>query len=172
MPRLIDAPLEISFSPFNDEDEISREFHTLSQSDDDPVGQWLKLARARGDTSDSDQVLITLVTELHRKVDELTALIKDEKISYMSLENHLKIDSIGFDNFHLMDGVLEEQRRYYGRIEMPFFPKRVMPMFFVGIDANLAKITLLHERDRDDWNAYITARERIMIRQMRAKNAD
>ncbi len=52
---------------------------------------------------------------------------------------------------------------------MPTFPKREMPLFFRAIDKNIAEILLLHEQDEKDWNAYMVARERVMIRQRRAK---
>lgn len=169
MARLIDAPLEIDFSVFNEDEDLLREFNLLSESDDDPVGQWLKLAKSRGDTSDSDQVLLTLLVELHRKADDLSAYVKNESTEYIKLEKSSQIDSIGFENFHTKLNVFEVGRVYYGRILMPIFPKREVPVFFEGIEGNLAQIKRLHDRDRKDWNAYVTARERVMIRQMRAK---
>ena len=88
MPRLIEAPLHIYFEEYDEtKTEIQREYSLLSESDEDPVGQWLKIAKARGETRDSDDVLLTLVVELHRKVDSLTAYIKKEK------ENNLKLKS-------------------------------------------------------------------------------
>ena len=65
--------------------------------------------------------------------------------------------------------VFNEGKSYYGRIVMPVFPKREIPVFFTATSSNLAKITKLHERDMNDWNAYVTARERVMIREMKAK---
>lgn len=169
MARLVDAPLEITFSEFHENEEMTREFNLLSESDEDPVGQWLKLARARGETSESDQVLLTLVVELHRKVDELSALLKDEKVEYLSLASNEQIEKIGFDEFYIKNPVFSLNRKYYGRISMPVFPKREIPVFFEATSENLASIKRLHERDRKDWNSYVTARERVMIRQMRAE---
>jgi hypothetical protein len=127
------------------------------------------LAKARGETSESDQVLLTLLVELHRKVDDLSAHIKGEKIEFISLEKQNDIQAIGHENFQFSEDVLEENTNYYGRIEMPFFPKRNMPIYFKAINKKEASITLLHERDIKDWSAYVVARERVMIREMRAK---
>lgn len=170
MPRLINAPLEICFDVFNNDEMILREFEMLSESDDDPVGQWLKLAKARGETSDSDQVLLTLIVELHRKVDMLSDYIKNEQTKYISLTCKEQINSIGYENFLLNQNALQIGCEYYGRILMPVFPKRQVPIFFKAQSENLAKITKLHQRDLKDWNAYVAARERVMIRQMRGQN--
>ena len=76
--RYVNAPLSIIFEE-NLNEEFKREFDSLSGSDDDSVGEWLRLAKARGETSESDQVLLTLVLELHRKIDSLSAYIKGEE---------------------------------------------------------------------------------------------
>ncbi len=168
MARLINAPLDVDFCIFDGREDLVREFDMLNETDDDPVGQWLKLARARGETSESDQVLLTLLVELHRKIDDLTSYVKDEKTEYINLKNRAKIESIGFDNFYVKDETFQEGLTYYGRIAMPVFPKREFPLFFKAIDKNLVQLTKLHQRDRKDWDAYVTARERVMIRELKA----
>lgn len=166
--RLIEAPLEIDF----DESGIKfeREFAKLSQSDDDPLGHWLRVAKAKGDTSGSDQVLLTLLVELHRKVDELSSLMKDEKTDFLPLSHSVLINSIGHEHFLINEEKFEVKKQYYGRILMPVFPKRYMGVFFEAIGLNLAKIIKMHEKDQSDWSAYVVARERVLIRQMKAEN--
>lgn len=170
MARLVSAPLDIEFCVFDNREDLKREFNMLSESDDDPVGQWLKLAKARGETSESDQVMLTLMVELHRKIDDLTAFVKNEKPEYIKLPNKAQIESIGFENFYVKNGKFEKDKEYYGRVSMPVFPKREIPLFFVGMDEGLVQIKRLHQRDRKDWNAYFTARERVMIRELKAKD--
>ncbi len=167
--RYINAPLKIVFDKENNE-EYKREYDSLASSDDDGVGEWLRLAKAKGDTSESDQVLLTLVLELHRKVDDLSAFIKGEKVELLTLPYKGDVEAIGYEHFKFTADLLEEGKKYYGRLDMPFFPKREVPVFFEAIRKNEAKIELLHERDEKDWNAYLVARERVMIREMRAQN--
>ncbi|MBN2963965.1 hypothetical protein JWV37_04150 [Sulfurospirillum sp. T05] len=169
MPRLVNAPLKIAFEPVVDEALYIKEFEKLSFSDEDPVGQWLKIAKARGETGESDPVLLTLMVELHRKIDSLGAYVRNEQTQYLALAKHAEIDQIGFEYFHLEVPVLETGKRYYGRILMPVFPKREFPLFFEAEGKDLAKMVRLHEGDESDWNAYVMARERIMIRQIKAK---
>lgn len=169
--RLIPAPIDVVFEAIDaDKEAYEREYHQLSEADDDPIGQWLKLAKARGETGDSDPVMLQLMVELHRKIDGIERLIKNETPSRLRLRYHAMIESIGFGHFALKEGLFEVGKHYYGRIEMPIHPKHDVGIFFDAIEVNLAKITKMHERDEKEWNAYLTARERVMIREMRGES--
>ena len=164
--RLVPAPISLVFSQKNvDEEAYLREFHQLSESDDDPISQWLKLAKARGETSDSDPVLLNLIVELHRKIDSLEMFLKNEEPKRLSLISENEIQSIGFEHFKLSEPLLEAGVEYYGRIEMPVHPKRDVAVYFTAEDSTLARITKMHERDEREWAGYMTARERVLIRE-------
>lgn len=168
--RLVSAPISLLFSEESlDLESYEREYHQLSESDEDPISQWLKLAKARGETSDSDPVILNLVVELHRKIDALEMFLKDEEPKRVSLTNSAQIESIGFEHFNIQDGLFEVGKEYYGRIEMPVHPKRDVPVFFTPESKTLAKITKIHERDEKEWGAYLTARERVLIREAKEK---
>jgi len=169
-PRLVPAPISIAFSEASlDKEAYEREFQQLSESDDDPISQWLKLAKARGDTAETDPVLLNLVVELHRKIDALEAFLKNETPKRVSLTQEAEIESIGFEHFKLKEPLLEAGKIYYGRVAMPVHPKRDVGLFFKAVDPQLAEIVRMHERDEKEWAAYMTARERILIRQAREK---
>lgn len=163
-PRLVKAPISIEYS-LADEELHEREYHTLSEADDDAIGQWLKLAKAKGDTSESDPVALKLLVDLHRKVDALERLIKDEKPIRIGLNNSVKIESIGYGFFKLENEELDVDMKYYGRITMPTYPEREIGVFFKAENTSLAKIVKIHDRDEKEWASYITARERVMIRE-------
>lgn len=166
--RLIKAPLTLMFEEAKSDDEnYLREYHQLSDSDDDPISQWLKLAKARGETSETDPVVLNLLVELHRKIDALELLLKNEEPKRIALSKEAQIDAIGFGHFSLTQDLLQEGESYYARIDMPVHPKRDVAVFFEAQSKNLAKITKIHERDEKDWNAYLTARERVLIREAR-----
>ena len=167
--RYINAPLEIFFEIHSDQEEFKREYDSLSSTDDDTIGEWLRLAKARGSTEESDQVLLTLIVELHRKIDKMDTFLRGKKQTFLTLESKGDIEAINHEHFRLKDEILQKNESYYGRIEMPFFPKREVPIYFKSIGGKEGKITLLHERDRIDWDAYVVARERVMIREMRLK---
>lgn len=166
--RLIPAPISIVFSQSSLEDNpFEREYQALSGVDDDPIGQWLKLARAKGDTQETDKVLLQLMIEMHRKIDHLEKLIKHETPQRVSLAEETMIKSIGFDIFELEDDVLAVGQLYYGRLNMPVYPQREVAIFFEAINSHQGQIRRIHDRDQIEWNAYVTARERIMIREMK-----
>jgi len=170
MPRLVPAPISLVFSKAITQRELfDREYQQLSDTDDDPINQWLKLAKARGETADTDPVLLNLVVELHKKIDSLERFLKDEEPQRISLTQECEIESIGFEYFNLSDDIFEIGVEYYGRVEMPVHPKRDVPIFFVAESKTLAKIIRIHERDEKEWGAYLTARERVLIREAREK---
>lgn len=169
--RTINAPLVLEFDPIGtDEKGFRHEFDTLSETDEDPIGQWVKIAKAKGDTRDSDHVLLHLVIELHRKVDNLTKLINNEKPSYVHLNLIEPLESVGHGHFVMEKPVFEKHKEYYGRINLPVFPQRIVPLYFTAIEPNHAKINLMHERDIKDWDSYILARERALIREKKGLN--
>ncbi|WP_457743723.1 hypothetical protein [Sulfurimonas sp.] len=169
-PRLVPAPISIQFSQADISQELfEREYQKLSESDDDPISQWLKLAKARGETAESDPVLLNLMVELHRKIDALEMFLKNETPQRVSLTSAAEIGAIGFEHFELKEPLLEKDKLYYGRVEMPVHPKRDIGVFFKALSSKLANIIKIHERDEKEWAAYMTARERILIRELREK---
>ncbi len=164
--RLIKAYINFEFDEYKE--EFQKEFDTLGAESDDPIGQYIKLAKARGETRDTDPVLLELLIALHRKVDELTAIIKNETKDFLFLKYESEIKSIGFENFSINEPLFEN-KKYYGRMDLPVFPQRKVPVIFEGVDKKTAKILHMHERDIKDYNAFITARERAIIREMKGK---
>lgn len=170
MPRLVKAPISLVFSEASIDHELyEREYQSLSESDDNPINQWLKMAKARGETAETDTVLLNLIVELHNKIDALEMFLKDETPERLSLTFEANIDSIGFEHFNLSEPLLEEGKEYYGRIEMPVHPKRDVGVFFLAQSETLAEIKKMHERDSKEWSSYMTARERVMIREAKEK---
>ncbi|MDD2448743.1 MAG: hypothetical protein PHS42_00800 [Sulfurimonas sp.] len=168
--RLVAAHITMAYDELSvNEEGFNKEFSQLSESDDDPISQWLKLAKGRGETADSDPVLLNLIVELHRKIDALEMFLKNEKPKRVHLKHRVDIESIGFEHFKVSSDVFVSGVEYYARIEMPVHPKRDVPIFFRAIDASLAEVTKIHERDEKEWGAYLTARERVLIREAKAK---
>jgi hypothetical protein len=166
--RLVKASVNISLEEENE--KFKEEFDSFSGESDDPIGQWVKLAKARGETGDTDKVLLELILSLHRKVDDLTKFVKNEVKDLISLKFDSRITHIGFDYFKIEDKILIPNEKYYARAEFPFFPKREVPIYFRAEDEQLCHIILMHDRDMKDYNSYITARERAIIREMKQKD--
>ncbi len=168
MPRLVPAFIEFEFSEYSE--TLKEEFDKLGSESDDPIGQYIKLAKARGETKETDPVLLELMIALHRKIDELSAYVKNEHKELAELDYKTEIINIGFEYFEIKDLLLKKGVKYYGRMSLPVFPKRDVGVIFEAENEKLAKILLMHERDEKDYNAFIMARERAIIREMKGKD--
>jgi hypothetical protein len=168
--RWINAPLAVEFSLESENTGAFRlEFDRFAESDDDPLSEWLKLARARGETKDSDPILTAMLIDLHRKMDDLTRLIKGEKKPRLGLKNVSRLDGLNYARFRLADPALDVGERYYARIDMPIFPIRDIGFYFVAMNDRIGELVLIHERDQKAWDSYVASRERVMIRQMKER---
>jgi len=96
--------------------------------------------------------------------------VKNEKKELLKLSNNTEIEKIGFDYFEIKNPIFQKGKKYYGRMALPVFPPRVVPVIFEAENEKLAKLLFMHERDMKDYNAFIMARERAIIREMKAKN--
>ncbi|MGG7073882.1 hypothetical protein U5B43_06480 [Campylobacter sp. 9BO] len=169
--RLIPASLELEFDiESNDKDGFLREFSNITQNEEDPLGAWLKRAKARGETKESDQVLLTLLIELHRKFDDLNERLSGAKKPRINLLGKAQITHIGFEYIKVSEPAFVKDECYYARILLPMFPVRTLALFLKAMNDKTCKITRLHEDDEGDWGAYVAARERVMIRQIRANS--
>ena len=123
--RLFKAPLSMVYERDSSGDEkFLREFNSILPGDEDALGAWLKRAKSRGETKESDQVLLTLVIELHRTIDALSDYIKNEHKQYLPLKESADIDEIGFTHIKISEDKFKKDEIYYARIAMPIFPKR------------------------------------------------
>lgn len=163
--RLVKTPLNILYQKINTDSDFKDEFDLLSQNNDDPIGAWLKTMRAKGKVVDESEPLFQLVIELHRKIDLLSASLQNQSKEYKTLKCDAILDSIGHNVIIFKDDVLEPDSKYYGRLDMAVFPKRLIPLYFVANSNNSATIYLMHDRDVLDYDNYIASRERALIRE-------
>ena len=166
--RLVDASLEIGYDLLEgNEDTFEKEFNGISEHDNDAIGQWLRSAKVRGDTSESDPVVLHLIVELYRKMDRLENLILGKTTNRIVLGMNGTIEKIGLEHFELSEPLLETSKLYYGRVELPVLPRRETPLYFEALSPTLAKIVQMHSKDESEWGVYMRARERMMIRQLK-----
>lgn len=167
MIRFINAPLSLDFDLYSPRyDAFEREYVLLSQSVEDPALEWVKLAKARGETDDTDTVLLDLMIELYKKLERIEAKLDGKTPHYEPLTISCHIDEIGFEHLHIVTP-LAVGEIYYARADLPVFPKRIVPLFFRALEPHIAVIERMHDRDKADWDAYIVRREREIIKESR-----
>lgn len=171
--RLVPAFLKVAYEPSSLENTtFVQEYYALLQLNDDPLGLWLKSSKIRKESEESDQVLLTLMIELHRKIDKLTHLVTSDQPLYLTLALQGTVKAIGHGYLEFDSNVLKPNESYYARIDMPTFPRRQMPIFFEAISESIGKIVMMHEDDEKDWSTYMVACERVMIRQMKGNQSE
>ena len=171
--RLINTALQIQYQKAHaNAEEFAIEFNKLTQSDEDPIGEWLRLMRAKKGNLDSENtIILELLVEIYRKIEILENKIQGETKSYIPLSNKDIITTIGHNCFALKDSKLQENTLYYGRVELPTFPTRIIPIYFI-FHTNLAIIEKIHGRDETEWDSYVASKERALIRLMKSNNKE
>lgn len=169
--RIISAPLKIAFNKLDSANEMifKGEFDRLSENNDDPISAWLRNIRSRGKSVDENEPIIQLLVELHRKIDALSAHINNEKDEFLELDSNAILESISHNLLIFNSDILETGEKYYARLEIAVFPIRKIPLFFYAKDSKNAEIYLIHSRDEVDFDNYIAARERSLIREAKTR---
>lgn len=166
--HLVEASLEVDFDRVEvNPDAFEREYNTIGESDDDAIGQWLRVAKAKGETSESDPVVLHLIVELYRKIDRLEQIITNSVPKNFPLSQKGAVSRIGFEYFEVSEPLFQEGERYYGRIVLPLHNRKEVPLYFEALSSTLAKFFRIHSRDEKEWGAYTMSRERMMIRQLK-----
>lgn len=167
--RFVPASLDITFEEVlsSNRSIFRNEYDTLSEYENDDIKEWIKKLKAKGQLEDTDRILLTLLVELHKKVDKIEAILKDEESNLLKLQHSSKIVGINFDYIKTNSYNFLEDTLYYARILLPVFPKREMPLYLYGISNDTAKIHLISQKNLEDWNALVTAKEREKIRELK-----
>lgn len=167
--RLVNAFLELKFDKFEKNDiKFNQEFESLSKDSVDPINEWVRRQKANGNADETDKILLDLIVQLHKKVDILMQKIDNKEDNrYIDLCGDSDIISIGYEYFQISDDKFEIDQKYYGRILLPVFPKRMVPVIFTANTTNMASITKMSFGDEKDWDSYVSQRERELIREMK-----
>ena len=170
--RFVSTSLELFYEEIFDSNKkmFQDEYNKLSEYGSSDIEDWLKKAKAKGLTEDSDKVVINLLVELHKKVDRLESVLRNNEEKHTPLQHSTKIVGINFD-YIKTDGLdFLEDKNYYARVVMPTFPKREIPIFLIGKSANIAKINLMSQKNLEDWNSFIMTKERELIRELKRRD--
>jgi hypothetical protein len=167
--RFVPASLDMTYEKVVSSNRaiFESEYKKLSEYINDDIKEWIKKLKTRGQLEDTDKILLTLLIELHKKVDNLEALLKQEDDNSLKLQHHSTIIGINFDYIQTNSYNFLENVLYYAKISLPIFPKRDIPIYIYGIEQNIAKIHLISQKNLEDWNALVMAKEREYIRELK-----
>ncbi len=147
------------------EEEFLREFDLFSEINSNPIDDMIQKMKAKEGKNAPEDMTIFLLSELHKKVDDLTKFVKGERENFVSLANSVALDFAWFDRINVCG--LKEGERYYARLQIPLFRQRIIPVFLTGIDGETAEITKIWTRDRQEFDGYLASKEREEIAMQR-----
>jgi len=172
--RFIPATLSFSYEEVKESTKkvFQSEYSALSEYGGSGIEDWLKKQKAKGKTQDSDPILLQLLVELHKKVDRLESILKNENENLIDLQHKSKIYGIHFDYIETERYLFLPETMYYSRITLPIFPKKELPVFLVGVRDNIAKFHIISQRNSDEWVSLVLSKEREEIRSLKGRNYD
>lgn len=141
--------------------EFEREFESFSATDSNPIDDFIQKLKAKDGKNAPDAITITLLAELHRKIDSLTKIVKNETKELLKLKNEQVLDFAWFDTIKLNG--LKSGSVYYARIYLPLFRSRPIPFFCEAIDEESVKITTIWPDDKADFDSYLASKDREEI---------
>lgn len=166
--RLVTAMIDLVYEEVSgDVERFEREFNEISEAEENSIAQGIKHIKTRGESDETNLLIINVLAELYRKMDKIEYLLVHGNSNRLALSSAASIEGIGLEHFKLSSDVLEIGKHYYGRLEIATFPRREIAFYFEAIEPSLAKIENIHVRDQEAWGYYMVACERIMIRQMK-----
>lgn len=146
--------------------EFEREFESFSLVDSDPVEDYIQKMKAKEGKNAPDEMTIRLLSELHKKIDTLTKIVRGEERPLLSLERNIELEYAWFDAIKVSG--LNPGALYYARLRLSLFRPRDIPFFFEAIDEESAKIVTMWPSDKADYDGYLASKEREEIARERA----
>ncbi len=143
------------------QEEFEREFESFSGTDSNPVDDFIQKLKAREGKNLPDAITLTLLVELHKKIDDLTKIVKNETKELARLANEQALDFAWFDTIKVTG--LKSGSIYYARVYLPLFRPRPVPFFCEAIDEDSAKIIKIWPDDKADFDGYLASKDREEI---------
>lgn len=141
-----------------------QEYIALNQIEESGIEKWLKLSKGRD--YEGDEVMLELLVEVYKKLERLEQKLSIKENPYLPLELSLKTHSIGHGVI-CFEEELREGGLYYGRIDLPIFPSKIIPVFFKMLTPLVGKIIKIGTMHNQSYDTYVVECERMEIRSRR-----
>lgn len=142
--------------------ESLSEFSQLNQLEESGVEKWLKLVKNKED--EENPILLELLLEVYKKLEKI------EKRLFLDDDGMLKLSDV-IQTHHIGHGILCFQKElkkggiYYGRIDLPVFPSKLVPFYMEMLTPNIARIIKMGAAHTKSYDSYVAECERIEIRE-------
>lgn len=161
--RIVRCVIDVGIQEVQEIDgESLFEFSQLNQLEESGVEKWLKLSKNKED--EENPILLELLLEVYKKLEKI------EKRLFLEHDGMLKLSET-IQTHHIGHGILCFQRDlkvgaiYYGRIDLPIFPSKLVPFYMEMLTSNIAKIIKMGATHTKSYDSYVAECERIEIRE-------
>jgi len=167
--NFIPANFEILYEEVTKENEhkFQKEYELLKEYATQDVKEWLKKAKIKGELENTDEILLTLLIELHKKIDRIENILTNQQENILDLAFKTFTTGIHFEYLMVKDNSFDKNKLYYSRIKLPVFPKKEFPIYIKAITNNIAKIDKISQKNQEEWNYIVRAKEREYIRELK-----
>lgn len=161
--RIIFGGISLALSQVEDleENAFIQEYFRLNQQEEGGIDRWLKLAKGRD--YDGDEVMLELLLEVYKKLERIEQKLNKDSSNLKPLEIERLTHSIGHGVL-CFDKELQEGGLYYGRMDLPVFPNKLIPFFMQMLTPTIGKIVKMGQTHIKAYDSYVVECERLQIR--------
>lgn len=131
------------------------------------IQEWLIHEKAHGEAENSDPLVLKLLVELHKKIDELSDIINSKNEPIVKLANNQVTSEISFDGFKFSHHCLNKNEIYFARLKVPDSFKKNILVYFKAIDEMTAKIERISLNDERQWSSFVAQSQMMQIRKQK-----
>lgn len=160
--RIVPCSIEISYDKSSDIYE--EEYIQIIDNNADGFENYLEKLKSKNKIDEDSEVILEVLAQIYHKIISIEKTIHQKEDKLCLLEKQGVICALGHGVIctHSMD--FEVGMSYYLRFELPVFPKRMIGVFGEAIDAQVLKITKMHQKDIEDFDMYIANKEMENLR--------
>lgn len=160
--RIVPCSIEISYDKSSDIYE--EEYIRIIDNNTDGFENYLEKLKSKNKIDEDSEVILEVLAQIYHKIISIEKTIhqKEDKLCLLEKQGFICALGHGVICTHSMD--FEVGMSYYLRFELPVFPKRMIGVFGEAIDAQVLKITKMHQKDIEDFDMYIANKEMENLR--------
>ncbi len=162
----VETKIAFDFEQIGDNNEsFLDEFYLLQQRDS--ITRHIKNPKLLSEATEGEMIIIELLGEIFNRLDKLESIMTQAPSDLIELSGNTQIVAITHEYFELADARLKEGTSYYGRFEMPIYPRKTIGLFFVAESDKIAKINRIHSDDEASFSSFVMSLVRAKIRRIK-----
>lgn len=155
--RIVSVNIALEYEEIENEEKFIAEYTMLDHSSDN---KHLQNLIAKNKNEEAGEAMMEILVEIYQKLINIENQLLSKKQNLIPLKNNDFISALGHGIICIKNANLIPNQDYYMRLKMPIFPERVIGIFAKAFHEEILKITKMHTKDIQDFDAYIAKIER------------